>query len=93
MSWGRHILKLILTLWGKVRLIYETIRLSATADHCTCLAEGLADDHFDRSLAVPRDCPRKIKFVRAGEVENVKSTLCELCRIEIENSQLLNVRY
>ena len=29
------------------------------------LAEGLADNHRNRSLAVPRDCPLKIKFVCA----------------------------
>ena len=32
-------------------------------------------DHRNRSLAVPRDCPHKIKFVRGGNVENVKSAL------------------
>ena len=36
---------------------------------CDCppavsLAEGLADDHRNRLLAVPRDCLLKIKFVR-----------------------------
>jgi len=36
------------------------------------------DDHRDRSLAVPRDCMRKIKFVRGGKVENVKSSPCGL---------------
>jgi len=43
-----------------------------------CLSEGLADNHRDRSLAVPRNWPRKIKFVRGGQVENVKCALCGL---------------
>ena len=37
-----------------------------------CLADGLADDHRDRSLAVPRDCPRKIKIIR-GEKRKIRA--------------------
>ena len=43
-----------------------------------CLAEGLVDDHRNRSLAVPRDCPRKINFIHGSKVENVKCALCGL---------------
>ena len=73
-------LKLRLTLWGKSvsYICNNTIicqcgpsRLSSAVR----LAEGLADDHCDRLLAVPRDCPLKIKFVRCGSAENVKSAL------------------
>ena len=39
-----------------------------------CLADGLADDHRDRSLAFPRDCPRKIKFIR-GKIRAVWTVL------------------
>ena len=40
--------------------------------------EGLADNHRDLLLAVPRNCPHKIKSVRGDKVENVKSALCGL---------------
>ena len=30
-------------------------------------------DHWDRLLAVLRDCLRKIKFVHGGDAKNVKS--------------------
>ena len=53
-------------------------RTTATAPPAACLAEGLADDHRDRLLAVPRDCPLKIKFGRGGNAENLKSALCGL---------------
>ena len=42
------------------------------------LAEGLADDHRNCSLAVPCDYQSKIKFVRSGNAENAKSALCGL---------------
>ena len=42
------------------------------------LAEGLADDNRERSLAVPCDCPLKLKFVPVGNAEKVKSALCGL---------------
>ena len=42
-------------------------RITGTAP-AVCLTEGLADNHGDHSLAVPHDCPRKIKFVRGGHV-------------------------
>ena len=37
-----------------------------------CLTERLVNDHPDCTLAVPRDCPCKINFVRGGKVENAK---------------------
>jgi len=54
----RHTLKLRLTLWGKSA---SYICNHTIICHCFCppavrLAEGLADEHRDRSLAVPRDC-------------------------------------
>ena len=50
-------------------------RTTATAPHAVRLAEGLADDHHDRSLVVCRDYPHKIKF---GTAENVNFALCGL---------------
>ena len=38
-------------------------RTTATAPPAVRLAEGLADNHRDRLLAVPRDCRLNIKFV------------------------------
>ena len=65
-SWRRHTLKLRLPLWGKSashicnhKIICHRYFLPAVR-----LAEGLADDHRDRLLAVPLDCPLKIKIVR-----------------------------
>ena len=43
-----------------------------------CLAERLADDHRDCTLAVPLDCQHKINFVHGGKEENTKSALCGL---------------
>ena len=44
------------------------------------LAPGLKGSSHDssRTLAVRHDCQRKIKFVRCGSAENVKSALCGL---------------
>ena len=53
-------------------------RTTTTAPPAVCLAKGLADDHRDCLLAVPRDCPLKIKFVGGGSTEKLKSALCVL---------------
>ena len=73
-------MKLRITLWGKSAsfICNRTLICHRDGHPAVRLAEGLADDHRDRSLAVRRDCPRKIKFVRGGSEENVESALCGL---------------
>ena len=65
-SWRRHTLKLRLPLWGKSASYICNHKLICHRDFLPAvrLSEGLADDHRDRLLAVPRDCPLKIKIVR-----------------------------
>ena len=82
-SWRRHTLKLRLPLWGKSashicnhKIICHRYFLPAVR-----LAEGLADDHRDRLLAVPRDCPLKIKIVRRKrKICEAKSTMPSICK-------------
>ena len=69
----------------KVRLIYATIRQSAIGDRITatapcCLFRGGLSWRSSAPIACcpPHVWPRKIKFVRSGQVENGKSALCGL---------------
>jgi len=39
---------------------YDNLSPRITATPAVCLAEGLAIDHHDSLLAVPRDCPGKM---------------------------------
>ena len=65
---------------GKMCILYMQPydNLSPGLPPAVCIAKGLVNDHRDRLLAVPRDCPRKIKIVPGGKVENEKFALCGL---------------